>query len=271
MDKIPKEKLFEMLKEYEEEEAEVVEVVGAPAPITTQSPRAIPQSIPPSLLPPPQVPNPLPPIPIPPPKPVKAKPLPAPLPPLPPSESESRALQDAFREKRVKPPRFFNRYPMIVILFEPRAGGGVYAVFDRVGRFKKRIGLGFEYRLKIKKKRLPTSQFDNILESSKGKILMIDHPEEDVFRPMKIEGNTISPKETAWKETFMNNVERAQTLLMRKGFMEKYMPLVLLIVFGVMMIMALYVVRTDIAIIIDSVRSAASGAVQTIQNPNPPL
>ena len=159
---------------------------------------------------------------------------------------------------------------MIAVLFEPRSGGGVYAIFDRVGRFKKKIGLGFEYRLKKKKKRIPTSQFENILESNKGKILLIDHPEEDVFRPMMVSPGKISHMETAWKEIFMNNVERANQLLVRRGFMERYMPLILLIVFGVMMIMALYVVRTDIAIIIENVRSAASSATQSLQA-RPPL
>ncbi len=171
----------------------------------------------------------------------------------------------AKRQSRIP---FMNRYPIMVILFEPRAGGGTYAFFDRVGRFKKKIGLGFEYRLKKKKKKLPTAQFENLMESNVSRVLMIDHPEEDVFRPMKIENGLISPKETAWKEVFMNNVERAQTLLMRKGVLERYMPLILLIVMGVMMIMALYVVRTDMAIILDEARQAFATGFTSI---NPPL
>lgn len=190
----------------------------------------------------------------------------------PPTKEEIKELQEikkfdwAFGSS-AKPPRFFNRYPMHAILFEPRGGSGTYAFFDRVGRFKKKIGLGFEYRLKKKKKRIPTAQFETLLESNKGRLLLIDHPEEDVFRPMTIDSAKISHEETAWKEIFMNNVERANTLLMRRGFIEKYMPLILLIVFGVMMIMGLYVVRTDIAVIIDQVRSAASSATAGLKSP----
>lgn len=179
---------------------------------------------------------------------------------------EDKKLDWAF-EPMAKPPRFFNRYPMIAILLETRAGGGTYAFFDRIGRFKKKMGLGFEYRLKKKKKKLPTAQFENLIESNKGRVIIIDHPEEDVFRPIKYESQKISVKETAWKEIFMNNVERAHILLTRRGFMEKYMPLILLIVFGVMMIMALYVVRTDIALIIDQVRIAVSGAAGAVGPP----
>lgn len=179
---------------------------------------------------------------------------------------QDRKMNWAF-EPMAKPPRFFNRYPIIAILLEARAGGGTYAFFDRIGRFKKKMGLGFEYRLKKKKKKLPTAQFENLIESNKGRVIIIDHPEEDVFRPVKFQTDTISPKETAWKEIFMNNVERAHVLLTRRGFMEKYMPLILLLVFGVLMIMALYVVRTDIALIITQVKTAVSGAAASVGPP----
>lgn len=198
-----------------------------------------------------------------------------PLPPIPPAPHpvQEKPAHKWIDEKKPKQRRFLNRYPIIAILLEPRAGGGTFAFFDRIGRFKKKIGLGFEYRLKKKKKKLPTSVFDNLIESNKARVLVLDHPEEDVFTPVQIDHLKITPKETAWKEIFMNNVERAQTLLMRRGFLEKYMPLVLLIVFGVLMIMALYVARMDFAQIYAQLQQVTASATSALSGAtaNPPL
>jgi len=188
-----------------------------------------------------------------------------------------------------------NRFPMRTLIFEPRAGGGVYGNFDRVGLFKKDKGLGFEYKIKKKKKTLDPQRYSNIIETNKGKLLLLWNPTSDVFESMrgeekkievekknkkdnpetyklvKVKGFELSADEISWKENFMNNVEKAYSLFMRQSFLQKYMPLIMLIVFGFIMIMALYVVRQDIATLVVQAASATGTSVSQIGAVTPPI
>lgn len=170
-----------------------------------------------------------------------------------------------------------NRYPMKVDVYQPMSGGGIRKVNDRMGVFQNRSKRSSEYRLKKLKAVMDPQKYSNFIFNDKGKQTAVFwSPAKGVVEPMtpeiqyhqlsadNITGFKLTANEIAWKENFMNNVERIFIVFNRKGFLDKYMPLVMLIFFGFIMLMTFVVVRQDLIHVIDTASSAISGAIQNV-------
>lgn len=90
-------------------------------------------------------------------------------------------------------------------------------------------------------------------------------------QPIKVKGFALTADEVAWKENYMNNVQQAYVLFQRKGWLETYMPLILLFGMGFIMIMALYVVRQDLAGILAQASQTLGNIQGSLQQVKPPI
>ncbi len=161
----------------------------------------------------------------------------------------------------------FGRWPISVMIFEPRSGGGHFVSQDKCGPRKRKGGVGIEYKLKKKKDVLEPQRYENFfIAGGKKRLLLLFSPSQGVYEPMTIDGFKLKALEMGWKENFMNNVQQAYIVFFRRGFMEKYMPLIMLIVFGFIMIMTLVVIRQDLFAIIDTVGEAV-GSIGAVNAP----
>ena len=134
-------------------------------------------------------------------------------------------------------------YPVTVRIFEDRAGKGIKEVIDRAGRFtEKRTGKTF-YKLKKRKKTLPSINFNDLVPSQKGPVLFLHSTNPDDYVPMNIqateEGTNMGAafiakrdREIARKIQHTQSVNDIYTKFSQRGFIEKYMPLIALVIFG---------------------------------------
>jgi len=169
-------------------------------------------------------------------------------------------------------------YPVTVRIFEDRAGKGIREVTDMAGRFTdKRTGKTF-YRLKKRKKFLPSINYNDLVPSDRGRpILFLHSTNPDDYVPMNIHSTDESTekgaeflaqrdREIARKMAHVQSVIDINTKFAQKTFIEKYMPLISLIVFAFSVVIMLWATGQYFERVIGQLSNVASSLNQAMGN-----
>lgn len=131
-----------------------------------------------------------------------------------------------------------NKFPLNVHIYENRAGKGTVISFDKAGLVAdKHTGRAF-YQLKKRKKYIPSASYGSIYSAGKHQIMMLNARNADDFVPMKVsldDKPTIKmqdEQEIARKIAYTQAIVNTNTKFQEKGFFERYMPLIALIIFA---------------------------------------
>jgi hypothetical protein len=176
------------------------------------------------------------------------------------------------------------RFPVTVRIFEDRAGKGIKECGDRAGRFTdKRTGKTF-YKLKKRKKLLPAINFNDLIPSDKSTVLYLHSTNPEDYVPMNIKGIDETTeigaefiaqrdREIARKMAHVQGVIDINTKFQNRGFLERYLPLIALVIFAFSVVLMLWAtgqyferVLGQLSGIVASLQQTM-GTLQVVQSP----
>lgn len=159
------------------------------------------------------------------------------------------------------------KYPIIVRIYEDRAGKGVKESNDRAGKiFDKKTGKT-AYLLKKRKVIIPEVNYNDLIPSDKSVVLLIHAYAPDDLSPMKfnvlpntdktknyfvdvkgtdeqgeegIEFVAEREREIARKQIYVSMNEHLWTKFQDKSFLDRFMPIFLLIIFAMSIAIIMY-------------------------------